>query len=64
MPVIWNDNAQYRLVEYENEADLESAIIQVQNSLFGNGRYYLDIKKKIGTKDSIQNITYGYLLDL
>jgi hypothetical protein len=64
MPVIWNDNAQYRLVEYENEADLESAIIQVQNSLFGNGRYYLDIKKKIGTKDSIQNIPDGYLLDL
>jgi hypothetical protein len=64
MPVIWNDNAQYRLVEYENEADLESAIIQVQSSLFGNERYYLDIKKKIGTKGSIQNIPDGYLLDL
>src|SRR3954471_3304714 len=64
MPVIWNDNAQYRLVEYENEADLESAIIQVQSSLFGHDRYYLDIKSKIGTKGSIQNIPDGYLLDL
>src|SRR3954462_14108598 len=64
MPVIWNDNAQYRLVEYENEADLESAIIQVQSSLFGHDRYYLDIKKKIGTKGHIQNIPDGYLIDL
>jgi hypothetical protein len=64
MPVIWTDNARYRLVEYENEADLEAAIIQVQTSLFGEGRYYLDIKKKIGAKGSIQNIPDGYLLDL
>jgi hypothetical protein len=64
MPVIWTDNARYRLVEYESEADLETAIIQVQSSLFGQDRYYLDIKKKIGTKGSIQNIPDGYLLDL
>ena len=64
MPVIWTDNAHYRLVEYENEADLETAIIQVQGSLFGQDRYYLDIKKKIGAKGSIQNIPDGYLLDL
>jgi hypothetical protein len=64
MPVIWTDNGHYRLVEYENEADLEAAIIQVQNSLFGQDRYYLDIKKKIGAKGSIQNIPDGYLLDL
>jgi hypothetical protein len=64
MPVIWTDSNRYHLVEYENEADLEGAIIQVQNSLFGQDRYYLDIKKKIGAKGSIQNIPDGYLLDL
>lgn len=64
MPVIWTNTAHYRLVEYENEADLEAAIIQVQSSLFGQDRYYLDIKKKIGVKGSIQNIPDGYLLDL
>jgi hypothetical protein len=64
MPLIWTDNARYRLIEYENEADLEAAIIQVQSSLFGQDRYYLDIKKKIGAKGSIQNIPDGYLLDL
>jgi len=64
MPLIWTDHARYRLVEYENEADLEAAIIQVQSSLFGQDRYYLDIKRKIGAKGSIQNIPDGYLLDL
>jgi hypothetical protein len=64
MPVIWTANSRYRQVPYENEADLESAIIQVQDWLFGEDRYYLDIKKKIGAKGSIQNIPDGYLLDL
>ena len=50
MPVIWTESTRYRLVEYENEADLEAATIQVQGSLFGQDRYYLDIKKKIGAK--------------
>src|SRR5215470_17870788 len=56
MPVIWTANARYRQVEYENEADLEASIIQVQDWLFGEERYYLDVKKKIGIKGSIQNI--------
>src|SRR6476620_2818751 len=64
MPVIWTDKTRYRLVEYESVADLETAIIQVQSSLFGQDRYYLDIKKKIGVRGSIQNIPDGYLLDL
>ncbi len=64
MPIIWTDNARYRQVEFENEAALEEAIIQVQTWLFGQDRYYLDIKKKIGAKGSIQNIPDVYLLDL
>jgi hypothetical protein len=64
MPVIWSTNGRYRQVEYENEADLEAAIVQVQDWLFGQDRYYLDIKKKIGAKGSIQNIPDGYLVDL
>ena len=53
MPVIWNAAGMYRRVEYENEADLESAINQVQKQLFGPNRFYLDVKKKIGTKGAI-----------
>jgi hypothetical protein len=64
MPVIWNPAGIYHRVEYENEADLESAITQVQKQLFGPNRFYLDVKKKIGIKGSTQNIPDGYLLDL
>jgi len=47
----------FRRVEYENEADLEAAIVRLQDRLFGPGRFYLDVKKKkIGNKGSIQNI--------
>jgi hypothetical protein len=64
MSMIWSADRVYRRVEYESEADLETAIVQVQHRLFGPNRFYLDIKKKIGTKGSIQNIPDGYLIDL
>ncbi len=64
MSVIWMAGQAYRRVEYESEADLESAIIEVQSRLFGPNRFYLDVKNRIGAKGSIQNIPDGYLLDL
>jgi hypothetical protein len=64
MSVIWLADQAYRRVDYESEADLEDAIIKVQHRLFGSNRFYLDVKNKIGTKGSIQNIPDGYLLDL
>jgi hypothetical protein len=64
MPVIWVAGQAYRRVDYENEGELEKAIIAVQHRLFGPNRFYLDVKNKIGTKGSIQNIPDGYLLDL
>jgi hypothetical protein len=62
--VIWVAGKAYRRVDYESEADLETAILEVQRRLFGSNRFYLDVKNKIGTKGSIQNIPDGYLLDL
>jgi hypothetical protein len=64
MSVIWVAGKAYRRVDYESEADLETAILEVQHRLFGANRFYLDVKSKIGTKGSIQNIPDGYLLDL
>lgn len=34
MPVIWIAGKAYRRVEYDTEADLESAIVEVQHRLF------------------------------
>jgi hypothetical protein len=64
MSLVWIAGKAYRRVDYESEADLEASIIDVQHLLFGPNRVYLDVKRKIGTKGSIQNIPDGYLLDL
>jgi len=47
---IWTEHGVYKQVEYRNEADLESAILEVSADLFGPNRIYLDVKKKIGKK--------------
>ncbi len=64
MTLIWTGKGPYRRIEYENEADLETAIIRVQDTLFGPDRIYLDIKRKIGAKGGIRNIPDGYIIDL
>ena len=61
---IWTPSGSYIAVEYDSEADLERAIVEVQNQLFGPGRIYLDVKKKIGAKGGLRNIPDGYLIDL
>jgi hypothetical protein len=62
--VIWSKGSLFRSVAYESEAQLESAILEVQSELFGPDRIYLDVKKKIGAKDGLRNIPDGYLVDL
>lgn len=64
MNVIRTSTGIYQSVAYKNEADFESAILNVKTDLFGKDRLYLDIKKKIGGKKGPKNIPDGYLLDL
>lgn len=64
MSIIWSNQNTYQYRNYQNEKDLENAILQVQADLFGSHRIYLDIKKRIGLKGSKQNIPDGYLIDL
>src|SRR5207245_3928821 len=64
MSMIWTKRGSYRRVAYEDEADLEAAIVEVQAGLFGPSRIYLDVKKKIGAKGGLRNIPDGYLIDL
>jgi len=57
-------NKTYENEPFELEYDLESAILEVRETLFGEERIYLDIKKKIGSKGKVKNIPDGYLIDL
>mgnify|MGYP000128168526 CR=1 FL=1 len=59
MTLIWASTNYYERVPYANEKDLESAILQVQERLFGTSCVYLDVKKKVD-----KNIPDGYLIDL
>jgi len=62
--MIWSQSKQYLPEPFEKEAELEDAILEVQNTLFGPTRIYLDAKKKIGSKGRKKNIPDGYLIDL
>jgi len=64
MSLIWTKHGNYSLADYNNEAELEAAIVQVQRELFGEKRIFLDVKKKLGGKGGIRNIPDGYLIDL
>ncbi|MGD0922970.1 MAG: hypothetical protein ABSA70_14595 [Terriglobia bacterium] len=64
MSLIWTKSSAYRRVGYDTEAELESAILQVQAGLFGPNRVYLDIKRKVGAKGGLRNLPDGYIIDL
>jgi hypothetical protein len=62
--MIWTPEKVYRPDPFEQESELEDAILQVAPMLFGESRIYLDAKRKIGVRGRIRNIPDGYLLDL
>ena len=59
MSLIWTPYGNYARVDFENESDLEKSVLAVSSSLFGPGRIYVNVKKKVG-----KNIPDAYLLDL
>lgn len=62
--MLWNKHEKYLLFPYEKESELENAVNEVKEVLFGKTRIYLDDKKKIGAKGSTNNLPDGYLIDL
>ena len=62
--MLWSNITSYIDDPFENEVDLERAILECSEAIFGKHRIYLDPKKKIGIKGKTRNIPDGYLLDL
>jgi len=62
--MLWNKKDKFIQIPYKKEAELEEAVNEVKEILFGSGRIYLDDKKKIGKKGRTNNLPDGYLIDL
>ncbi|MDN3667977.1 hypothetical protein QWY93_01295 [Echinicola jeungdonensis] len=62
--MLWNKENKYIELPYERESELEDAVNEVKDALFGPTRIYLDDKKKIGKKGGTNNLPDGYLIDL
>jgi hypothetical protein len=62
--MLWTTDKTFDEFPFEEESELEDAILKVSSALFGERRIYLDAKRKIGAKGRTRNIPDGYLLDL
>ncbi len=62
--MLWTAKGAYHEEPFELEAELEDAIRTVGADLFGPGRAYVDVKKKIGAKGRTNNVPDAYLIDL
>jgi len=62
--MLWTPKKIFLVEPFEKEKDLEAAILEVKDTLFGKSRIYLDLKKLIGAKGKTRNIPDGYLIDL
>lgn len=62
--MLYSKSQQYQLEPFSLEKDLEAAVQEVKEVLFGPKRVYLELKKKIGKRGQRVNIPDAYLLDL
>ena len=62
--MLWNKEEKYNVVPYDKESDLEDAVNEVKDALFGAKRIYLDDKKKIGQKGGTNNLPDVESIDL
>ena len=62
--MLWNKKDQFIEMPFIKEAELERAVNEVKAALFGEGRIYLDDKKRIGREGGTKNLPDGYLIDL
>jgi hypothetical protein len=58
--MLWTPSKQFLEKPFEKEEEFEKAVIELARPLFGESRFYLDVKKKIGGKGKVTNIPDGY----
>ncbi|MBL7148153.1 MAG: hypothetical protein ISS82_04985, partial [Nanoarchaeota archaeon] len=55
---------KFELTRFKNEEDLEKAVMNLAEDIFGKKSIYINLKKKVKNKTiSFANIPDGYLLD-
>jgi len=54
----------YWKAAYSSEAEIEAAILEIKDQLFGPKRFYLPVKKHVGKRGGSFVVPDGYLLDL
>ncbi len=62
--MLWSKAGAFHEEPFDIESELEEAILEVSEALFGNNRIYLETKRRIGKKGKTQNVPDGYLIDL
>ena len=62
--MLWNKENKYLAFPFDKEFELENAVDEIKNALFGQTRIYLNDKKKIGKQGGTNNLPDGYLIDI
>jgi hypothetical protein len=62
--MLWSKDRQFYGCPFEKEVDLEAAILESKDQIFGDARIYLDVKRLIGQPGRVRNVPDGYLIDL
>jgi hypothetical protein len=62
--IIDENKSNYKLYQYQNEAEYEKMVVTHADEIFGSKGIYFDIKKKIGKSLKGASIPDGYYLDL
>lgn len=64
MTILVSDDQLWRPSNFELESELEQAILELKDYLFGPKRVYVDVKRLIGDRKNRRNVPDGYLIDL
>ena len=65
MPKILFDSRLYELVKFENEEELERAVVKFSDVIFGEKTVYFDIKRRVRSKKGrLGAVPDGYLVSL